>query len=251
MVRLRRSRGGERGPGRLQGQVGHPNAHPDPLPRAPGARPSWRVPGRPRPGLAAPGRTACLASHTAWRHSFRRRLDLPIPMNTAAAAPTRERRTLPAIPRRHALLGGTTTMRDVRTAVRYLGVPRDLADGPAIGEFERSFAAHVGARHAVSFAAGRVGLYGILRCLGVGAGDEVLVPVPTHVVVANAVRYTGGRPIYVDCDLSTYGIDLDQAERHLTARTRAMLVQHTFGIPVAMADAIAFADRHGLLLIED
>jgi len=149
------------------------------------------------------------------------------------------------------LLGGTTTMRDVRTAVRYLGVPRDLADGPAIGEFERSFAAHVGARHAVSFAAGRVGLYGILRCLGVGAGDEVLVPVPTHVVVANAVRYTGGRPIYVDCDLSTYGIDLDQAERHLTARTRAMLVQHTFGIPVAMEEALAFADRHDLVLIED
>lgn len=142
-------------------------------------------------------------------------------------------------------------MRDVSTALRHLGVPRSLADGPAIEAFERSFAAHVDARHAVSFAAGRVGLYGILRCLGIGAGDEVLVPVPTHIVVANAIRYTGARPIFVDCDLSNYNIDLEEADTRLTTRTRAMLVQHTFGIPVAMEDALAFADRHGLLLIED
>lgn len=149
------------------------------------------------------------------------------------------------------MLGGTTTRRDVSTALRHLGVPRSLADGPAIEAFEKSFAAYVGVRHAVSFAAGRVGLYGILRSLGIGTGDEVLVPLPTHIVVANAVRYTGARPAYADCDLSTYNIDLEQAERRLTTRTRAMLVQHTFGIPVAMEDAMAFADRHGLALIED
>jgi perosamine synthetase len=172
-------------------------------------------------------------------------------MSTAVAARTRQLRAFPSLPRRHALLGGTTTMRDVSTALRHLGVLRSLADGPAIEAFEGSFAAHVGTRHAVSFAAGRVGLYGILRCLGIGAGDEVLVPVPTHIVVANAIRYTGARPIFVDCDLSNYNLDLEQAETRLTTRTRAMLVQHTFGIPVAMKDALAFADRHGLLLIED
>lgn len=172
-------------------------------------------------------------------------------MNASVATRTRPRRAFPSLPRRHALLGGTTTIRDVSTALRYLGVPRSLTDGPAIETFEGSFAAHVGARHALSFAAGRVGLYGILRCLRIGAGDEVLVPVPTHIVVANAVRFTGARPVYVDCDLSTYNIDLEQAERHLTTRTRAMLVQHTFGIPVAMEDALAFAARHDLVLIED
>lgn len=172
-------------------------------------------------------------------------------MNTAVATRNRPRRVFPRLPRRHALLGGTTTIRDVRTALRHLGAPRNLADGPAIEAFERSFAAHVGARHALSFAAGRVGLYGILRCLEIGAGDEVLVPVPTHIVVANAVRYTGARPVYVDCDLSTYNVDLEQARRCLTPRTRAMLVQHTFGIPVAMEAALAFAASHGLVLIED
>jgi len=163
----------------------------------------------------------------------------------------RDRRANVRLPRKHALAGGSTTMRDVATALRYLARPGSLVDGPSIGEFERSFATCVGARHAVSFAAGRVGLYGILRCLGIGAGDEVLVPVPTHVVVANAVRYTGAHPVYVDCDPANYNIDLQQAEKLVSARTRALLVQHTFSIPVDMKAADAVADRHGLHLIED
>ncbi|MBO0807325.1 MAG: DegT/DnrJ/EryC1/StrS family aminotransferase, partial [Actinobacteria bacterium] len=117
--------------------------------------------------------------------------------------------------------------------------------------FERSFADRVGSPHAVSFAAGRVGLYGILRCLGIGAGDDVLVPVPTHIVVANAVRYTGARPVYIDCDLASYNIDLELARQRVTPRTRALLVQHTFGIPVDMGQAQALAGRSGLHLIED
>ncbi len=155
------------------------------------------------------------------------------------------------LPRRHALLGGTTTGRDVAAAIRQLASPGGLAHGPALGAFETAFASTVQAAHAVSFGAGRVGLYGVLRCLGIGAGDDVLVPVPTHVVVANAIRYTGARPVYVDCDLSTYGIDLKQAEERLTPRTRALLVQHTFGIPTDLDYAVALADRHGLHLIED
>jgi perosamine synthetase len=137
------------------------------------------------------------------------------------------------------------------TALRYLASPRSLVDGPAVRSFESSFAARAGSKHAVSFAAGRVGLYGILRSLGIGAGDEVLLPVPTHIVVANAVRYTGARPVYVDCDPASFNTDLEQAEERVTPRTRALLVQHTFGIPVDMANARALADRNGLHLIED
>jgi dTDP-4-amino-4,6-dideoxygalactose transaminase len=136
-------------------------------------------------------------------------------------------------------------------AGRCLASPRSLAEGPAVAAFERSFADRIGSPNAVSFAAGRVGLYGILRCLGIGAGDDVLVPVPTHIVVANAVRYTGARPVYVDCDLASYNIDLDLARRRVTPRTSALLVQHTFGIPVDMAQAQALAERTGLHLIED
>jgi len=171
--------------------------------------------------------------------------------NTVASRGAKQGRASRRLPRRHALLGGTTTARDVATAIQYLTAPRRLVDGPSIEIFERSFAARIGAKHGVSFAAGRVGLYGILRCLGIGAGDEVLVPVPTHIVVANAIRYAGAQPVYVDCDLSTYNMDLKQAEERVTPRTRALLVQHTFGIPVDMSEAKALADRTGLHLIED
>lgn len=109
----------------------------------------------------------------------------------------------------------------------------------------------MGVGHGIAFASGRIGLYAILRSLDIGEGDEVLVQVPTHVVVANAIRYTGARPVYADCRAATYNIDLDHAEHLVTSRTRALILQHTFGIPVDLDAAHAFAERHGLAVIED
>lgn len=156
-----------------------------------------------------------------------------------------------APPRRHALLGGTTRLADVLAAARTLVSPGTLVEGSAIPAFESAFATVVGSAHAVSFAAGRVGLYAILRCLGIGPGDDVLLQVPTHIVVPNAIRFAGARPVYVDCDLGTYNIDLEQAQSRITPRSKALLVQHTFGIPVDMNAASELARRHGLMLIED
>ena len=136
-------------------------------------------------------------------------------------------------------------------AARQLVDLRELVDGPHVEAYERAFADVVGVAHACSFATGRVGLHAILRGLGVGEGDEVLVPVPTHIVVANAVRYTGARPIFVDCGIDTYTMDLEDAERRVTARTKAIILQHTFGIPAHLDDAIALARRYQLELIED
>jgi dTDP-4-amino-4,6-dideoxygalactose transaminase len=153
--------------------------------------------------------------------------------------------------RRTALLGGTTTAGDCWVALRYLLRPSGLVRGEAIVEYERAFSALVGVRWGLSFSSGRVGLYGVLRALGIGAGDEVLLQAPTHIVVANAIRYTGARPVYVDCLLSNYNIDLDQVRQRITGRTRAIILQHTFGIPVDMGAAQALAAEHGLPLIED
>ncbi|MDQ3855902.1 MAG: DegT/DnrJ/EryC1/StrS aminotransferase family protein [Chloroflexota bacterium] len=155
------------------------------------------------------------------------------------------------LPRRVALLGGTTTLADCAVAARYLADPRGLVKGPAIEEYEECFAQTVGVRHAYSFSAGRVALYGLLRALGIGPGDEVLLQVPTHIVVANAIRYVGARPVYVDCRPETCNMDLKHAESLVTPRTRVLILQHTFGMPADFDQALALADRHGLILIED
>lgn len=149
-----------------------------------------------------------------------------------------------------ALLGGTTTGADCLIALRYLAWPDKLIRGASIAEFEQAFAARIGTRFAISFAAGRVGLYGILRSLGIGREDEVLLPAPTHIVVANAIRYTGARPVYVDCELETFNIDLAQAASRVTPRTKALILQHGFGIPVDLDLASELAER-GVVLIED
>lgn len=148
-------------------------------------------------------------------------------------------------------IGGTTTLADCLVAARYLASAKNLIHGSEIAEYESAFARAVGVRYAFSFSAGRVGLYALLLGLGVGADDEVLLQVPTHIVVANSILYTGARPIYVDCDLDTYNIDLDQAEKRITSKTRVLILQHTFGNPVDLDRALALAARHHLDVIED
>jgi dTDP-4-amino-4,6-dideoxygalactose transaminase len=148
-------------------------------------------------------------------------------------------------------IGGTTTLADCMVALRYLLSGRGLIDGPAIAEYEAEFARTTGARFACSFWAGRVGLYALLLGLGVGREDEVLLQVPTHVVVANAIRYAGARPVYVDCRLDSYNIDLEQAELRVTSRTKVLLLQHTFGNPVDIDAALELAARRNLVVIED
>jgi len=154
-------------------------------------------------------------------------------------------------PRLVAQLWGSTTLADCLVALRYLASPRLLVQGPAIAEYEKAFAGQIGVRHAYSFSSGRIALYALLRGLGMGPGDEVLLQVPTHIVVPNAVRYVGAKPVYVDCRLDTYNMDLEQAERRITPRTKVLLLQHTFGIPVDMNAALALAQRYGLIVIED
>jgi dTDP-4-amino-4,6-dideoxygalactose transaminase len=148
-------------------------------------------------------------------------------------------------------IGGTTTLDDCAVALALLLQPWKLVRGSAVGEYERAFAQEIGVQHALAFASGRLGLFGMLQALGVGPGDEVLMQVPTHVVVPNAVRYTGARPVYVDCHPDNYNINLALADRQVTDRTRVLLVQHTFGCPVDMDAALTIARRHNLFLLED
>lgn len=153
--------------------------------------------------------------------------------------------------RRLSQLGGTTTMGDCLVALRFLLFPYRLVAGEAITEFENAFARLTGVRYASSFSAGRIGLYGILKAIGIGPGDEVLMQVPTHIVVPNAVRYLGASPVYVDCCRSDYNIDIKHAERLVSPATKVLILQHTFGVPADITAAQDLAKRHNLTLIED
>ncbi len=95
------------------------------------------------------------------------------------------------------------------------------------------------------------GLHLALEALGIGPGDEVLVPTWTFTATAEVVRYLGAEPILVDVDPATLNIDLEVAEDQVTPRTRAIIPVHFAGVPVPRADLDRFAARHGLAVVED
>jgi perosamine synthetase len=123
--------------------------------------------------------------------------------------------------------------------------------GQYVERFERDFAAFCEARHGVATSNGTTALHLALVTLGIGPGDEVLVPDLTFVSTANVVRYTGATPVLVDVDLRTWGMDPADARRKLTPRTRAIIPVHLYGHPVDMDSLLALAAAHGLEVVED
>src|SRR5262249_20642598 len=109
--------------------------------------------------------------------------------------------------------------------------PRKLVDGGAVSAYEREWAAFLSVRHAVAFGSGRLSFYAILRALGVGAGDEVIVPGYTCVVVANAVVYAGAHPVYADIERDSLNVDVKAVELRMTPKTKVFVLSHNFGIP--------------------
>jgi dTDP-4-amino-4,6-dideoxygalactose transaminase len=126
-----------------------------------------------------------------------------------------------------------------------------LTQGPLVSEFEERFAAHTGAPHAVAASSCASALHLALLGLGIGAGDEVIVPAQSHVAPANAVELCGARPVFVDSEAMTGNVDLDRVEDAITERTRAITVMHYLGMPVDMRRVSDLAVRHGLSVVED
>jgi len=123
--------------------------------------------------------------------------------------------------------------------------------GPAVKAFETAYAAFVGARHCIGVANGTDAIELGLRALGIGAGDEVIVPVNSFIATALAVARAGATPVLVDCDPVYQLIDVGQIERRLSARTRAIIPVHLFGQMAPMAAIEALARAHGLVVLED
>jgi len=123
--------------------------------------------------------------------------------------------------------------------------------GKYLEGFETAFAKFCGVKHAISCCNGTAALHLSLKALGVGPGDEVLVPTLTFVATANAVAYCGARPVFVDSDPRTWNLDHTLLQSMISPRTKGIVVVHLYGYPAAMQDILAIADRHGLFVLED
>ena len=124
----------------------------------------------------------------------------------------------------------------------------DFILGEDVREFEKEFAAFNQAPHCIGVADGTDALHLALLALGVGAGDEVIVPTHTYIASALAISNTGARPVFVDCEPDFYSVDVKAIERALTPRTKAIMPVHLYGHPADMRKLREICDRHHLFL---
>jgi perosamine synthetase len=123
--------------------------------------------------------------------------------------------------------------------------------GRYVDEFEQSWAAYCGVEHGIAVSNGTTALIVAVDAIGIGAGDEVIMPSYTIISCASAVIRAGGTPVLVDCMPDTFCMDVDQIEAKITSNTKAIMVVHMFGHPVDMDPVVAIAEKHGLIIIED
>ena len=126
-----------------------------------------------------------------------------------------------------------------------------VAQGPRVAEFEKQFAARIGAEQGIAVSSCTAALHLCLVVLGIGPGDEVVVPSLSFIATANAARYVGATPVFADVEAETGNLSVETIESVLSPRTRAVLLVHQAGVP-ADRDAIkALLDPHDVPLVED
>lgn len=126
-----------------------------------------------------------------------------------------------------------------------------VSQGPRVREFEAAFAERVGAADAVATTSCTTALQLALHVIGVGPGDEVIVPSLSFIATANAVWQCGATPVFADIDPSTYNLDPVATERAITPRTKAIMPVHQVGLPADMDAFLELGRRHGVEIVED
>ena len=142
------------------------------------------------------------------------------------------------------------TEADIEAVVSVLRTPR-LSIGPRMAEFEDAVAEVAGVPYGVAVSSGTAGLHLCLCALGIGEGDEVILPSFTFIAAGNAVLYQRAKPVFVDIEGITSNLDPGRLEEKITPRTRAIVVVLTFGHPADLDPIMEVAQRHGLAVIED
>ncbi len=126
-----------------------------------------------------------------------------------------------------------------------------ITQGPEVAAFEKEFAEFVGAEHATAVSNCTTGLHLALLVAGVGAGDEVITVSHSYIATANAVRYCGAEPVFIDVDPVSHNMDPALIEAAITPKTKAVLVVHQMGMPADLAAIVAIARKHNLKVVED
>jgi perosamine synthetase len=125
------------------------------------------------------------------------------------------------------------------------------SEGPFIAEFESKFADRVGRKHGIAVANGTAALDIAIEALGIGRGDEVILPSFTIISCILQIVRSGATPVLVDSDPATWNMDLAEVGKKITPRTKAVLAVHTYGLPMDMVPLLDLAARHGVKVIED
>jgi perosamine synthetase len=147
--------------------------------------------------------------------------------------------------------GATSLFSDARKVYALWRRGESLLDGPYIAEFERELSNYFGVMETVTFGAGRMGLYAILKAMELPKESEIILPGYTCIVTPNAIMQAGLKPVYVDVSLKDYNMLPEAVEKAITPRTGVILAQHTFGIPCQMDELLGISRRHGIPLVED
>ncbi|HIK29270.1 MAG: DegT/DnrJ/EryC1/StrS family aminotransferase [Oscillatoriaceae bacterium SKW80] len=125
------------------------------------------------------------------------------------------------------------------------------SEGPFVKEFEEAFAARVGRKYGIAVCNGSAALEVAVAALGIGKGDEVILPTFTIISCAAAIARAGAIPILVDCDLFTWNMQVEKIEAKITPQTKAIMVVHIYGLPVDMNPVLELAEKYNLAIIED
>ncbi len=140
---------------------------------------------------------------------------------------------------------------EINTAIQGVLDRGDFILGQDVSKLEEEFAAYCGTKYAIGVDSGLAALELSLRALGIGAGQEVIVPAHTFTASAAAVTFAGATPIFVDVDPQTMTIDVDKIEDAVTSRTKAILPVHLYGLPADMHMILGIAEKYNLAVVED
>jgi dTDP-4-amino-4,6-dideoxygalactose transaminase len=140
---------------------------------------------------------------------------------------------------------------EIDEAIRQCIATTSFIKGSGVAKFEKSFAEYIGVSDCISCGNGTDALEMILSALGIGEGDEVIVPSLTWISTAEAVTNVGAEPVFADIDPGSYTIDPAQVEKKISGKTRAVIPVHLYGCPADMGELMRISEKYGLHIVED